>query len=101
MTAYHPGDEAMPVRHLLEVRRSPARSVAGTGCCYCFLDHPARYGFSCPKTCREFQVSWDCLSGCSYRGTVPLAEKPEGSEFPWLLEDSRVTGSSWEQPFLP
>lgn len=64
MTAHHPGDEAEPVRQLLE-------------------------------------VSWDCLSGCTYRGTVPLAEKPEGSEFPWLLEDSRVTGSSWEQPLLP
>ena len=82
-------------------RRSPAQEAGprgaresgkkrgGPGCCQFHLDDRARYGFSCPKTCPEWQVSWHCcLSGCVCAGTVPLAE------FPWLLEDSQVTGSS-------
>ena len=77
------------------------RSVAGPGCCHCSLDNRARYAFPCPKMYHGFRLSWDCLSGCTYGGTVPLAEKPGGSEFPWLLEDSQVTGSSWERPYLP
>ena len=29
-----------------------------------------------------------------YGGTIPLAEKAGGSEFPQLVEDTQVTGSS-------
>ena len=34
-------------------------------------------------------------------GGLPLAEKPGESEFPQVLGDSQVTGSSWERPCLP
>ena len=36
-----------------------------------------------------------------YGGTIPFAEKPGALEFPWVLGDSKVTGSSWERPCLP
>ena len=76
--------------------RESGKKRGGPACCRFFLDHGARYGFSCPAACHEWQVSWHCcLSGCVYGGTVPLAE------FPRLLEGSQVTGSSWEQRFLP
>ncbi|CAM9710576.1 unnamed protein product [Rangifer tarandus platyrhynchus] len=63
--------------------RQSGKKCGAPGCCQFFLDHRARYVFSCPKTCREFQVSWRCcLSGSPCGGTIPLVDKPGGSEFP-------------------
>ncbi|XP_070334213.1 uncharacterized protein [Odocoileus virginianus] len=82
--------------------RQSGKKCGAPGCCQFFLDHRARYGFSCHKTCHELHLSWHCcLSGCPYGGTVPLAETPGGSEIPRLLEDFQITGSSWERRGLP
>lgn len=76
-------------------RRSPAHKVVTRGARECdrprllpvLLDHRAWYAFPNPKMCR-FRLSWDCMSSCKYGGTVPLAEKPGGSEFPLVLGET-------------
>ena len=91
----------MTVRHPGEVQWSLVRSVVDHCSGHCFCNQRAWYTVPCPKTCHGFQVFWDCLSGCKYGGTIPLAERAGSSEFPQLLEDTQVTGSSWEWRCLP